>query len=185
MKRRAPRLPTEEEQHLFRNAVAGARPLSHDRVHHEPPAPPAVPRQRQWDEREALHESLHTPAPVELLLEGGEELAFLRPGLARSVLRDLRRGRWVVQDQLDLHGANRDQARALLAEFLAGCLRRNLRCVRIIHGKGLRSPGREPVLKGLVAGWLMRRAEVLAYAQARAQEGGAGALVVLLRSAPR
>lgn len=182
MRRRQP-LPSAEERALFRNAVADARPLSHDRVHHEPAPPPAVPRQRQCDEREALHDSMHGPLPVELLLEGGEELAFLRPGLARTVLKDLRRGRWVVQDQLDLHGATRDEARVLLADFLAACLRRHLRCARVIHGKGLRSPGREPVLKGLVAGWLMNRAEVLAFCQARVQEGGAGAVIVLLRAA--
>ena len=151
-----------------------------DRVHHEPPPPPAVPQQRWRDEAEALAESLD-PAPLDLRLEGGDEPTFLRPGLARTMLRDLRRGRWVVQDHLDLHGATRDEARLLLADFLAASLRRGLRCVRVVHGKGLGSPGREPVLKGLVRNWLMQRAEVLAYCQARAAEGGAGALVVLLK----
>ena len=166
---------------MFREAVSGARVLVPDRVHHEPPPPPAVPLQRRRDEAEALAESLH-PEPLDLSLEGGDEPAFLRPGLARTVLRDLRRGRWVVQEALDLHGATRDAARRLVAEFLAGSMRHGLRCVRIVHGKGLGSPGREPVLKGLVRGWLMQRAEVLAYCQARAAEGGAGAVVVLLKS---
>jgi DNA-nicking Smr family endonuclease len=178
MKRR--RAPTEEERALFREAVAGAKPIVPDRVHHEPPPPPAVPQQRWRDEAEALAESLG-PAPLDLRLEGGDEPTFLRSGLARTVLRDLRRGRWVVQDHLDLHGATRDEARLLLADFLAASLRRGLRCVRVVHGKGLGSPGREPVLKGLVRNWLMQRAEVLAYCQARAAEGGAGALVVLLK----
>lgn len=178
MKRR--RAPTEEERALFREAVAGAKPIVPDRVHHEPPPPPAVPQQRWRDEAEALAESLD-PAPLDLRLEGGDEPTFLRSGLARTVLRDLRRGRWVVQDHLDLHGATRDEARLLLADFLAASLRRGLRCVRVVHGKGLGSPGREPVLKGLVRNWLMQRAEVLAYCQARAAEGGAGALVVLLK----
>ncbi len=178
MKRR--RAPTEEERALFREAVAGAKPIVPDRVHHEPPPPPAVPQQRWRDEAEALAESLD-PAPLDLRLEGGDEPTFLRPGLARTVLRDLRRGSWVVQDHLDLHGATRDEARLLLADFLAASLRRGLRCVRVVHGKGLGSPGREPVLKGLVRNWLMQRAEVLAYCQARAAEGGAGALVVLLK----
>ena len=175
--------PSEEERALFREAVAGARPLARDRVHHEPPPPAAVPRQRELDEAAALAETL-APVPLELLLEGGEEASFLRPGLPRTTLKDLRRGRWVVQDQFDLHGATRHEARLLLAEFLAGSLKRGLRCVRIIHGKGLGSPGREPVLKGLVKNWLANRPEVLAYCQARATEGGAGAVVVLLR-APR
>lgn len=114
-------------------------------------------------------------------LEGGDELAFQRPGLPRSMLRDLRRGRWVVQDQIDLHGATRNEAPALLADFFAQALKRGLRCVRVIHGKGLGSPGREPVLKTYVKAWLAQRAEVLAYCQARAFEGGAGAVVVLLK----
>jgi DNA-nicking Smr family endonuclease len=179
MKRK--RAPSEEERALFREAVSGATPIVPDKAYHEPPPPPAVPQQRWRDEAEALAESLH-PAPIDLSLEGGDEPAFLRPGLARTVLRDLRRGRWVVQDALDLHGATRDEARLLLAEFLAASLRRGLRCVRVVHGKGLGSPGREPVLKGLVKNWLMQRAEVLAYCQARAAEGGAGALVILLKS---
>jgi DNA-nicking Smr family endonuclease len=181
MKRRLPIAPTQEDRALFRGAAAGAMPLADDRVHHEPPLPPALPIQQRRDEAEALAESL-APAPLDLLLEGGDEPAYLSNGLARNVLKDLRRGRWVIQAHLDLHGATRDQARALLAEFLAASLRRRLRCVRIIHGKGLGSPGRESILKGLVRNWLMQRVEVLAYCQARAAEGGAGALVVLLRS---
>ncbi|HMM54969.1 MAG TPA: Smr/MutS family protein [Candidatus Desulfobacillus sp.] len=177
------RAPSEEERALFRQAVSGAEPLKHDKVHHEPPLPPAVPRQRRRDELAALAASLQ-PDPLDLALEGGDEPSWLRPRLARGVLRDLRRGRWVVQAELDLHGANRDEARELLADFLAGALRRGQRCVRIIHGKGLGSPGREPVLKGLVRGWLIRRGEVLAYCQARAAEGGSGALLALLKSPP-
>jgi DNA-nicking Smr family endonuclease len=180
-KRRAPPAPTEEERALFRNAAAGAQPIARDKVHHEPPPPAAIPRQREQDEAAALSETL-APATLELLLEGGDEASFLRPGLPRSTLRDLRRGRWVVQDQFDLHGATRAEARLLLGEFLAGSLKRGQRCVRIIHGKGLGSPGREPVLKGLVKNWLATRPEVLAYCQARAAEGGAGAVLVLLKS---
>jgi DNA-nicking Smr family endonuclease len=95
-------------------------------------------------------------------------------------LRDLRRGRWVVQAKLDLHGMNRDEARLAVGEFLHDCRARDLRCLRVVHGKGLRSPGREPVLKKLVLGWLAQHREVLAFCQARAAEGGAGAVIVLL-----
>jgi DNA-nicking Smr family endonuclease len=176
--------PPDDACELFRRAVAGAQPLpDRGKVHIEPPPAPAVPTQRLRDERAALHESLHAPVSIELRLEGGDEPTYLREGLPRSVLRDLRRGRWVIQDELDLHGSNRDQARIILAEFLAECLRRELRCVRVIHGKGLRSPGREPVLKRLVQGWLARRSEILAYCQARTAAGGAGAMLVLLRAA--
>jgi len=168
---------------LFRAVVADAKPLVHDRVHVEPPRPAPLPRQTRRDEARALAESLDAPAALELRLEGGDEAVYIRPGLSRTVLRDLRRGRWVVQDQLDLHGATRGEARELVSEFVTRSLKRRLHCVRIVHGKGLRSPGREPVLKGLVQGWLARRIEVLAFCQARAAQGGAGALVVLLKAA--
>lgn len=170
-----------EEAALFRSAVADATPLVHDRYHHEPPPPPAIPRQRGLDETAALHETLHGPALVDLHLEGGDEAAWLRPGLSPSVLRDLRRGRWVVQAYLDLHGQTRDEARCAVGEFLLHAQQQGIRCVRIVHGKGLGSPGRTPVLKKLVQGWLSQRQEVLAFCQARLTDGGAGAVVVLLR----
>lgn len=171
---------SQEEAALFRAAVADAVPLVHDRVHHEPPPPPAIPRQRHLDEATALHETLHGPPLLDLHLEGGDEAAWLRPGLSLGLLRDLRRGRWVVQACLDLHGCNRDEARLSIAAFLADCRRQERRCLRIVHGKGLGSPGREPVLKKLTLGWLSQRRDVLAFCQARAAEGGAGAVVVLL-----
>lgn len=181
MKEKAPPLD-DEARVLFREAVADAVPLQWDRVHHEPPPPKAIPRQRKLDERDALHESLLAPEVLDLHLEGGDEAAWLRPGLARSILKDLRRGRWVVQAEIDLHGLNRDEARHQTAAFLAECLVRGIRCARIVHGKGLRSPGREPVLKKLVLGWLAQRREILAFCQARAAAGGAGAVIVLLQS---
>ena len=181
MKKRSP--PTEiapEERALFREEVANVVPLLHDRVEHDLPLPLAIPRQREMDEILALAESLNA-APFEIMLEGGDELAFARNGIPKMVLRDLRAGRWVAQAQLDLHGMNREQARAAMSEFLAEALTLGQRCVRIIHGKGLRSPGREPVLKELARNWLANRQEVLAYAQTRASEGGGGAVTVLLK----
>lgn len=165
---------------LFRAAVADAVPLSVDRIHHEPVPPPPVPRQRVQDERAALTESLSDHDPLVLALEGGDEPTFLRPGMSPKVLKDLRRGRWVVQAELDLHGMNRAEARQQIAIFLAECTSHRRRCVRIIHGKGHGSPGRIPVLKRLVLGWLAQRQEVLAYCQARNSDGGSGALIVLL-----
>lgn len=165
---------------LFRDAVADAVPLASDRVHHEPPPPLPIPRQRSHDERAALGESLSDNDPLALALEGGDEAAYLKPGMAPKVLRDLRRGRWVVQAHLDLHGMQRDEARHHVAAFLAECRQHGQRCVRIVHGKGHGSPGRVPVLKRLVLGWLAQRQEVLAYCQARTIEGGAGAVIVLL-----
>lgn len=175
----------EADRALFREAVDGARPLRHDRVHHEPPTPPPRPVQREADERAALTESLAAPVSLDLRLEGGEEPRLLRPGLARSVLVDLRRGRWVVNAELDLHGHTRDQAQVALHQFIASAHARGHRCVRVIHGKGLGSPGREPVLKARVLNWLAGRGEVLAFCQARIQDGGSGALMVLLKALRR
>ena len=175
------RLPlAEEDRAAFQEAVADAEPLFWDRVHHEPPPPLPIPRLSRLDARAVLHETLHGADLLDLQLEGGDEATWLQSGLPRSLLRDLRRGRWVVQAKLDLHGMNRDEARIAVATFLADCQHRGQRCVRIVHGKGLSSPGREPVLKKLVHGWLPQRREVLAVCQARTIEGGAGAVIVLL-----
>jgi DNA-nicking Smr family endonuclease len=182
--RSTPAVPSAEERTAFRAAVADVHPLQWDRVHHEPPPPPAIPRQRLHDEAAALAESLHGPALIDLYLEGGDEAAWRRDGLPKAWLRDLRRGRWVTQGKLDLHGLNRDEARHAVVTFLRECRNRGHRCVRIVHGKGLSSPGREPVLKKLVLGWLTQRSEVLAFCQARTVEGGAGAVLVLL-AAPK
>ena len=174
----------EDERIAFEEAVADVRPLAWDRVHHEPPPPPAIPRHTQNDAAAVLAETLASPDLLDLQLEGGDEAAWLRPGLSRGVLRDLRRGRWVVQARLDLHGMNRDEARLAVTRFIHDSRQQNLRCLRIVHGKGLGSPGREPILKNLVFGWLGGGGGGRADCQARAAEGGAGAVIVLL-SAPK
>lgn len=180
MPRRPP--PDEDDRAAFRAAVADAEPLRSDRAVHQTPPPLPIPRFSRGDAAAALAESLHSSDLLDLQLEGGDEAAWLRPGLPKSVLRDLRRGRWVVQAKLDLHGMNRDEARLAVGEFLHECRARDLRCLRVVHGKGLRSPGREPVLKELVRRWLANRPEVLAYCQARAADGGSGAVTVLLKA---
>jgi DNA-nicking Smr family endonuclease len=138
--------------------------------------------QSHLDEQEALRESLAPGWTAEDWLDTGDEPNFLRPGLSRQVLRKLRSGAWVIQHQLDLHGLDRHQAREALADFLASCIKRGVRCVRVVHGKGLGSIHREPVLKTKVKHWLTQREEVLAYCQARPVDGGSGALVVLLKA---
>jgi len=171
--------PPDDED--FRKALAGVEPLAQPR--RKPlarPRPLPLARQTQRDERAALAESLAGPLSVDDALDSGEELVFAREGLGRDVLRKLRRGHWVIEDALDLHGMNRVQAATALAEFLHRCLRRGLRCVRIVHGKGLGSRNREPVLKLKLRRWLLRE-EVLAYCQAPAAEGGSGAVLVLLK----
>ncbi|MBI2319235.1 MAG: Smr/MutS family protein [Betaproteobacteria bacterium] len=167
---------------LFRRAVHGATPLSAPKRIAYSERPPAVPVQSLLDAHATLSESIRGPIPWEQSMETGEELAFLREGLARDTLRKLRRGHWTIQDEIDLHGQNREQAKALLAEFLKTCVKRKLRCVRVVHGKGLRSPRREPVLKAKVNQWLAQRDEVLAFCQAPAASGGGGALLLLLKA---
>jgi DNA-nicking Smr family endonuclease len=112
--------------------------------------------------------------------EPGLPLSFQRSGVNRQALKQLRRTR--VDEELDLHGLTVAEARPLLVEFLEHCRDTGARHVRIIHGKGLRSRNQEPVLKGIVAGWLMQRDEVLAFREAPPASGGAGAVVVLLKS---
>jgi DNA-nicking Smr family endonuclease len=180
-----PPLLSEEDVEAFRAAVRDTRPLPDPgRISFRRPAPPPVPAQTLRDEQAVLADSLSDHVPGLEDIETGEELSFLREGLARQVLRKLKRGEWVIEAELDLHGHTVDEARATLAEFLNDCRKRGLRCLRIIHGKGLRSPGKEPVLKNKVRVWLMQRDEVLAFCQARPVDGGGGAALVLLRSKP-
>jgi DNA-nicking Smr family endonuclease len=167
----------------FRKAVADVRPLTP--VRRATPVrqpPPPVPVQTLRDERAALLESIERPVTPEEALESGEELVYLREGLSRQVLRRLRRGHWVVQAGLDLHGLNRVEAALEVAQFLARAALRGHRCVRIVHGKGHGSANREPVLKGKLRNWLVPRDEVLAFCQAPGHEGGGGALLVLLKA---
>jgi len=172
----------EEDAALFRAAVGDAVPLRTPPRRAPSAAPePAVPVQSLLDEHAALRESLDAGLDPDSALETGEEAAFLREGLARQVLRKLRRGHWVVQDELDLHGMTRPEAREAVAAFVRDAVRRTRRCVRIVHGKGLGSKNREPVLKGKVRVWLAQREEVLAFCQAPAPQGGSGAVLVLLR----
>ena len=172
-----------DPQALFRHVVGNAAPLpDRNLAALEKPLPPPRPIKREEDEAEALKESIEAPLSFQDRLDIGDESVHLYEGIPRRVLTDLRRGRWVVQDELDLHGLTRDEARATLSAFLAHALKQGFRCLRLIHGKGLGSPGREPVLKHLSRGWLMQRAEILAFCQAKPHDGGEGALLILLRN---
>jgi DNA-nicking Smr family endonuclease len=140
-----------------------------------------IPRQRIADEAQALASSLSDDLDVTTLLDTDADLAFRREGIGPDVLSRLRRGHWSVQRHLDLHGMTREIARDALSQFIRHAERDGLRCVRVIHGKGNGSPGREPVLKGKVRAWLVQKSEVIAFAQASASDGGHGAVLVLLR----
>ncbi|SAL00448.1 Smr protein/MutS2 [Caballeronia pedi] len=172
----------------FRRSIGAVEPLK------TPPRttvtrvpPPPVPLQSRRDEEAVLQEALSDEYDPESLLDIDETLSFHRPGISQEVVRKLRRGAWIVQAQLDLHGMRREEAREALAEFIRESVKRGLRCLRVIHGKGLGSIGREPVLKGKVRAWLVQKSEVIAFCQARPHDGGAGAVLVLLQpgGAPR
>ena len=181
--RRAEHERAERERTLFAHSVGAVQPLAdkgHAALERTPPSP--QPLQRDRDERAALRESISDEIDIETLLDTDEALSWRRPEIGPDVVRKLRRGHWTLQGQLDLHGLRRDAAREQLVAFLRDAERHGLRCVRVVHGKGNGSPGREAVLKDKVRGWLVQRSEVLAFVQARASEGGSGALVVLLRA---
>jgi DNA-nicking Smr family endonuclease len=134
---------------------------------------------RRADEARVLADSLAFDAH-DLDVESGDELGFRREGISESVLRRLRRGEYAVRDEIDLHGMTQDEARAALGAFLAEAAHHDRHCVRVIHGKGLGSGHRGPVLKSAVNRWLRRHAAVAAFCSARRNDGGTGALYVLL-----
>ncbi len=174
---------SQDERELFRAAMQDVRPLPpNDRAEQKTVPPAALPRQRMLDESKVIADSLSDPVHWDDGQETGEELVFLRPGLQRDTLRKLRRGAWVLQAELDLHGLTSVEARQAVAQFLAMCRQQDRRCVRIIHGKGLGSRNRQGVLRNKIGHWLAQRDEVLAYCQARPCDGGSGAVVVLLKS---
>ena len=171
-----------DENSLFHEAVKGARPLKIQPQHIVKTHPKPIAKQFIRDEKQALRDSLSDDFYPAHELESGEELLYLRSGQSPSILSKLRRGFWVVQAHVDLHGLVSDEARAYVAEFLSDCKKRNIRCVRIVHGKGLGSRNREPVLKHKLRSWLMQKDEVIAYAQAKPEDGGSGAVIVLLKA---
>jgi DNA-nicking Smr family endonuclease len=136
------------------------------------------------DDQRVLLEAISDEFDAGTLLDIDDALSFRRPGVGTDVTRKLRKGEWSIQGEIDLHGLRREDAREALANFIKDAHRRGWRCVRVVHGKGLGSPGKTPVLKGKVQGWLIQKNEVLAFVQARGDEGGAGALVVLLKPSP-
>jgi DNA-nicking Smr family endonuclease len=175
--------PDEHDSALFREATRGVKPLRHaDRVTGAAPKPRARARFARAERLQVLEEILHG-SPDEPELAPGDATLFARPGVSETTLRKLRRGQYRVQAQLDLHGLTVAEAKLQLHAFLIASLQRNARCLRIVHGKGLRSGPRGPVLRQLVNSVLRRTALVLAFASARQVDGGTGALYVLLDAA--
>lgn len=165
-------------------AFADVAPLAAaNRARPSKAAPSSKPAKRLADEADALAASRRSLDQADAWDVGQEmesEQTFRRDGLGTDIVSKLRRGHWVVQSELDLHGHTSEEAREALTLFLADARWHGSRCVRVIHGKGLSSPNREPVLKGKVRRWLTRRDEVLAYCEAPQHGGGSGAALVLL-----
>ena len=183
--RLAAAVKARSDKELFSRAIGPvlALPAKHrpgHKVNLQRARPAPIAEQHQRDELAVMQEALSDEFDVETLLDTDESLSFRRPGMGPDVVRKLRRGNWSIQRHLDLHGFRREDARNVLGAFLREASKAGLRCVRVVHGKGLGSPGKTPVLKGRVQSWLIQKQEVLAFVQARPAEGGAGALVVLL-----
>ena len=183
--RKAALAKAKAEQEYIATAVGPIKPLP---VKHRPGQRASLPfiqaapiaAQHQLDELAVMREALSDEFDVQTLLDTDDALSFRRPGIGTDVTRKLRKGDWSIQGQVDLHGLRREDAREALVDFIKDAARMGWRCVRVVHGKGLGSPGKTPVLKGKVQSWLVQKQEVLAFVQARPAHGGAGALVVLL-----
>lgn len=177
----AERAAADRARQLFAQAVGPVTPLPPSgRADISLPKPLPLPLQREADERAALREAWSDEVDLESLLLTDDGLSFRRPGVGPDVVTRLRRGHWSIQGEIDLHGLRREEAREALLRFLNESARRGQRCVRVVHGKGHGSPGKQPVLKAKVQRWLAQSAEVIAFAQASGPQGGAGALIALL-----
>lgn len=173
---------SDDDVNLFRRIVSDAKPLRHSsRVPEHRPRASAQARFKRRDEREALLQSLEADVE-ESERAAGESLRFCRPSVGRRTMRKLSRGNFSVQDEIDLHGMTVVEAKQALHEFLGACATRGYTCIRIVHGKGLGSGNRGPVLKGKVDRWLRQWGAVLAFVSARQVDGGTGAVYVLLRN---
>ena len=170
------------QRNLFQAAVGKIQPLAHTERANLRPAPPAArPLQLEKDEAAALQEALSDEVDITSLLDTDAQLSFRRQGVGPDVPQNLRKGKWAIQRQIDLHGLRSDDAREALSAFIRTAHAHGIRCIRVVHGKGLGSPGKTPVLKDKVHRWLVQKEDVIAFVQAPPAQGGAGALLVLLK----
>jgi DNA-nicking Smr family endonuclease len=170
------------QSNLFQAAVGKVARLPEPRLANLRPAPPLpIPKQQQLDDAAALQEAISDEVDITSLLDTDDHLSFRRPGVGTDVTQKLRKGKWSIQRQIDLHGLRSEEARETLSSFIRESHRQGIRCIRVIHGKGLGSPGKAPVLKDKVRRWLVQKSEVVAFVQAPPAQGGTGALLVLLQ----
>jgi len=175
-----------EDRDLFRKAVANVQRLAPPTRTVLPPAPVAPPsvlkQKRQAASGEEATATLHVSDSFAPALMAKDGTHFLQSGCGPDLLKKLRLGKWPVEATLDLHGATLEQARTRLDGFLSSCLLHEVRCVRVVHGKGYGSKDNSPVLKETVRRWLCQLADILAFVECTERDGGAGAVMVLLRA---
>ena len=178
-------LPEPTDDELFRAEMAADKVIpikTYARAKLLKPLPKPVATKRLADEASVPSELLNDTSGWEGDIEMGDLITFLRNGIPREVIRKLKRGQWAVQATLDLHGHTTATAREELAQFMAVARHRGIRCIRIIHGRGTRSPGGIPLIRNKVRLSLSQRDEVLAFCDAAPGDGGPGAVLVLLKS---
>lgn len=170
----------KDDKTLFRSQMDDVSRLKHDKINPEAKHTKPVPRQSQTSEAQVMADMMSDNFD-DIDVETGEELHFMRDGIQTSVVRKLKRGQFRIEGEMDLHGLNVDAARQAISTFLPLCQSENRRCIRIIHGKGLSSKHKGPVLKKMVNRWLRQRKDVLAFTSALPKHGGTGAIYVLLK----
>lgn len=172
---------TENDIDEFRRAMGDAKPLrSEERVPEGPPKPKPKARFSRADEKDVLAESLEDD--IDTIEHGyGAALRFHRPHVGKRTMRKLQRGGYAVRAEIDLHGMTLAEAKPRLTDFINYNAANGNLCVRIVHGKGLGSGNRGPVLKNAVNRWLRRWDCVLAFVSTRQVHGGTGAVYVLLQ----
>lgn len=171
---------SEEDSALFREAVGSIKPLKQDNIVHNKPKSASTPIRIKEDNGPAQQE-LYDSDHDQNVLERGDKLFFARPGIQKQTLRKLRRGQYNIEDELDLHGLTAELARTELISFLADCHINSRRCVRIIHGKGISSENKKPIIKNKVNNWLRQIDDVLAFCSTQRSDGGTGAIYLLLK----
>ena len=171
--------PDQDEIALFRRSIGAVSPVKQDNTHYQTSQPKPKPK-RIAGETDFTDEKTYGFFDNEEI-ETSDELSFKRPGVQNREFRKLKRGQFTISAELDLHGLTVEAAKADLSDFLQECLRQNHRCVKIIHGKGLRSKQGKPAIKSRIGKWLQQRQEILAYHSAKQADGGTGALYVLMK----
>jgi len=172
----------DEDKKLFQEAVKNVKPLKikSKTIEVSVSKPKPIAKKFIEDEKKVLLDSISDDYIYDNI-ESEDGLLYLRHGHSPDILNKLKKGYWVVQGSIDLHGMISKEAKSYIVDYIQDCKKRHIRCIRIIHGKGIGSKNKEPVLRNKVKNWLVQKDEVIAYAQAPRHDGGSGAVIVLLK----